>query len=310
MKNWCLRAVIAALVSWLPLAPISHQPPAAAARDRASAASRLDRVLDVLPVRLRARIQRASCICAPSHHLATKPAEKCGLTAPADDIRVAVATNFAAPVQAIVARFAEITHNRVVLAFGSTGKHYAQIKNGAPFAAFLAADSERPARLEEEGVAVAGSRFTYAVGRLVLWSPREGYVDPEGRVLTDGDYRHLAIANPVLAPYGRAAQQVLQARGLWEGLQRGRLVRGEDIGQTFQFVRSGNVELGFVASSQVKRPGHAPQGSWWEVPQSLYRPIEQQAVLLQEGPTARAFLAFLRGEEARSIIADYGYGLP
>jgi molybdate transport system substrate-binding protein len=228
----------------------------------------------------------------------------------ADEILVAVATNFAAPMQAIVARFAETTGNKVVPVFGSTGKHYAQIKNGAPFAAFLAADTERPALLEKERVAVADSRFTYAVGRLVLWSPREGYVDPGGQVLTDGDYRHLAIANPVVAPYGRAAQEVLAARGLWEGLQRGRLVRGEDIGQTFQFVRSGNVELGFVAYSQVKRPGHPPEGSWWVVPQALYRPIEQQAVQLEDDATARAFLAFLRGDKARAIIADYGYALP
>lgn len=228
----------------------------------------------------------------------------------ADEIRVAVATNFAAPVQVIVTRFAETTGNRMVPVFGSTGKHYAQIKNGAPFAAFLAADARRPALLEKEGVAVAGSRFTYAVGRIILWSPREGYVDTEGRVLVDGDFRHLAIANPVLAPYGRAAQEVLQARGLWERLQGGRLVRGEDIGQTFQFVHSGNAELGFVAYSQVKRPGQTLPGSWWEVPQTLYRPIEQQAVLLQENSTARAFLAFIRGDEARTIIADYGYALP
>ena len=232
------------------------------------------------------------------------------LAARADEIHVAVAINFAAPVQAIVSRFSETTGNRVVPVFGSTGKHYAQIKSGAPFAAFLAADARRPALLEEEGVAVAGSRFTYAVGRIVLWSPREDYVDAEGRVLVDGDFRHLAIANPVLAPYGRAAQEVLQVRGLWERLQRGRLVRGEDIGQTFQFVQSGNAELGFVAYSQVKRPEQALAGSWWEVPQALYQPIEQQAVLLQEDPTARAFLAFLRGDEARAIVADYGYALP
>jgi molybdate transport system substrate-binding protein len=229
--------------------------------------------------------------------------------AAAGEFRVAVATNFAAPAQVIATRFTAISGDRVVPVFGSTGKHYAQIKNGAPFAAFLAADAQRPARLEEAGLAVAGSRLTYAVGRIVLWSPREGYVDPQGQVLAEGDYRHLAIANPLLAPYGRAAEEVLRARGLWESLG-GRLVRGEDIGQTFQFVHSGNAELGFVAYSQVKRPGGTPQGSWWEVPQALYRPIEQQAVLLQESPVARAFLSFLQGSEARAIIADFGYGLP
>jgi len=231
------------------------------------------------------------------------------LAARAEEIHVAVAANFAAPGQAIVSRFAEITGNRVVPVLGSTGKHFAQIKNGAPFAAFLAADVRRPALLEEEGIAVAGSRFTYAVGRIVLWSPRAGYVDAQGRVLTDGDFHHLAIANPRLAPYGRAAREVLQARGLWEALAT-RIVRGEDIGQTFHFVESDNAELGFVAYSQVKQPGHARRGSWWEVPQTLYRPIEQQAVLLEEIPAARAFLSFLRGREARAIIADYGYGLP
>jgi molybdate transport system substrate-binding protein len=230
-------------------------------------------------------------------------------TAFAGEVRVAVATNFAEPMAVLAARFAEATGDRVVPVFGSTGKHYAQIKHGAPFAAFLAADIERPARLEADGAAVAGSRFTYALGRVVLWSPRAGYVDAHGRVLGDGDYHHLAIANPTLAPYGRAAQEVLQARGLWDTLA-GRLVRGEDIGQAFHFVESGNAELGFVAYSQVKRPGHAPQGSLWEVPQRLYRAIEQQAVLLQDDATARAFLTFLRGPEARAIIADYGYGLP
>jgi len=200
------------------------------------------------------------------------------LAAGADEIRVAVATNFAAPVQIIVTRFAENTGHRVVPVLGSTGKHFAQIKNGAPFAAFLAADARRPALLEEEGIAVARSRFTYAVGRIVLWSPREAYVDAQGRVLTEGDFHHLAIANPALAPYGRAAREVLQARGLWEALAT-RIVRGEDIGQTFHFVESDNAELGFVAYSQVKRPGHAPRGSWWEVPQALYRPIEQHGLL-------------------------------
>ena len=156
---------------------------------------------------------------------------------------------------------------------------------------------------------MGGSRFTYAVGRLVLWSPSAGYVDPAGKVLTTGEFHHVALANPRLAPYGEAAREVLQARGVWASLIR-HIVRGEDIAQTYQFIRSGNAELGFVAYSQVKRPGHPPDGSWWEVPERLYQPIKQQAVLLREDPVARAFLAFLRGDEARTIIADYGYGLP
>jgi molybdate transport system substrate-binding protein len=195
------------------------------------------------------------------------------------------------------------------LSFGSTGKLYAQIKNGAPFALFFSADAERPQLLEQEGLAVPGCRFTYAIGKLVLWSPRPGYVDAEGDVLGRGDFRYLAMANADLAPYGRAAQQVLVARGLDAGL-RNRIVRGEDISQTLQFVRSGNADLGFVAWSQVMRPGRPVEGSYWEVPQALYTPIEQQVVLLKEGETARAFLDFVRSSEAVDLIRSYGYGTP
>jgi len=193
--------------------------------------------------------------------------------------------------------------------FGSTGKHYAQIKNGAPFDAFFAADVRRPEHLEKEGVALPGSRFTYAVGKVVLWSPRTGYVDPQASVLERGEFHHLAIANPKFAPYGKAAQEVLQERGLW-GRLSGRLVRGENIGQTFQFVNSGNAELGFVAYSQVKRPNQPIEGSFWEVPQALYTPIEQQAVLLKDNEVARAFLSFVRSDEALKIIRDHGYETP
>jgi molybdate transport system substrate-binding protein len=156
---------------------------------------------------------------------------------------------------------------------------------------------------------VPDSRFTYALGRLVLWSPEPGYVDPEGAVLEGGGFRHLAIANPRLAPYGKAAQEVLQARGLWERLGP-RLVRGENIGQAYQFVSSGNAALGFVAWSQLPRPGQPPWGSLWKVPQALYTPIQQQALLLRDRPVARSFLAFVRSEPALKIIRDYGYDLP
>ncbi len=227
----------------------------------------------------------------------------------ASEIRVVVATNFADAIKIISKRFETHTGHKVTLIFGSTGKHYAQIKNGAPFDAFLAADILRPARLEKEGVALPGSRFTYAIGKLVLWSPRQGYVDPKGNVLAHGKFRHLAIANPKLAPYGKAAQEILQSRGLWDGIS-GRLVRGENIGQTFQFVKSGNAELGFVAYSQVKRINQPTEGSYWVVPQALYTSIEQQAVLLKESKAARAFLLFLRSEEALKIIHDYGYDIP
>lgn len=227
----------------------------------------------------------------------------------ADEIRLAVATNFGDAIKAIAGRFEERTGHKVTLSFGSTGKHYAQIRNGAPFDAFFAADVERPQRLEQEGVALAGSRFTYSIGKVVLWSPRPGLVDADGRVLEQGTFSYLAIANPKLAPYGLAAQEIMQARGVWESLQR-RMVRGEDIGQTFSFIKSGNAELGFVAYSQVKKPGQPVEGSLWEVPQSLYTPIEQQAVLLKDKAAARDFLAFVKSDEAQEIIRAYGYGTP
>ncbi len=229
----------------------------------------------------------------------------------ADEIRVAVASNFAETIKVIAQRFEAESGHTVKLVFGSTGKHYAQIMNGAPFNLFFAADARRVKLLEKEGVTVSGSRVTYAIGRLVLWSPLDGYVDPEGEIIEDGGFRYLAIANPKLAPYGKAAQKVLQGRGLWSEL-RGRMVRGENIGQTFQFVKSGNVELGFVAYSQVKRPDYPVEGALWEVPQRLYPPIIQQAVLLKRGDSsaARAFFSFVQGSEAREIIGEFGYGVP
>jgi molybdate transport system substrate-binding protein len=227
----------------------------------------------------------------------------------ADEIRVVVASNFTSAIKALAGRFEERTGHKVTLIFGSTGKHYAQIVNGAPFDAFFAADLKRPKRLEEEGVVRTGSRFTYAMGRVILWSPQEGVVDPEGHVLEGAPFRYLAIANPKLAPYGRAAEEVLTARGLWGALQ-GSMVRGENIGQAFQFVKSGNAELGFVAYSQVKHPGHPVEGSFWEVPQSLYTPIEQQALLLTDSDAARAFLTFVKRDESLALIRSFGYGTP
>lgn len=227
----------------------------------------------------------------------------------AEEIRVAVASNFTDAARSISRLFETNTGHKVVLAFGSTGKHYAQIKNGAPFDVFLAADVHRPELLEKEGVAIAGSRFTYAVGKLVLWSPINGYVDPDGQVLQRMNFRFLAIANPRLAPYGVAAREVLQARGVWDSLT-GRIVRGENIGQAFQFVYSGNAELGLIAYSQVQRPGLPPEGSIWVVPQALYHPVEQQAVLLKDRKAARTFLSFVQSDTALQIIHDYGYDTP
>ncbi len=227
----------------------------------------------------------------------------------AGEIRVAVASNFSGAIRALAARFEANSGDEVTLVFGSTGKHYAQIRNGAPFDAFFAADRKRPELLEEEGMALPGSRFTYAIGKVVLWSPKAGYVDPRGDVLTSGDFSYLAIANPRLAPYGRAAEEILRARGLWDDLNT-RMVRGENIGQAFQFVWSGNAALGFVAASQVKSPERPLQGSLWEVPQALYTPVEQQAVLLTENAVARAFLAFVKSDESRALVREFGYVTP
>jgi molybdate transport system substrate-binding protein len=224
----------------------------------------------------------------------------------ADAIRVAVASNFSEAAKEIAARYEQRSGQELILIFGSTGKHYAQIKHGAPFDIFFAADARRPRLLEEEGAAIAGSRFTYARGRLVLWSPREGFIDKQGRILETGQFTRLAIANPKLAPYGRAAQEVLQAKGLWNALRQ-RMVRGENIGQTYQFVKSGNAALGFVAYSQIKRSNQAVAGSYWLIPQTLYQPIEQQVILLRDNPVVREFIAYLQEPEAQTIIRAYGY---
>jgi molybdate transport system substrate-binding protein len=226
----------------------------------------------------------------------------------ADTALVAVAANFAKPAQQLIDRFAAETGHEIKISTGSTGNLAAQIRNGAPFAVFLSADERRPAELESEGMAVAGSRFTYAAGKLVLWGtdPRWVLLDPSTS-LTDPELKRLAIANPELAPYGRAAQEALTALGTWEAVQP-KLVRGEDVGQVFQFVASGNADLGFLALSQVLDQS----GSRWEVPPELYSPILQQAVLLGPGKdseAAKAFLDFLRSEPAREIIRAAGYGV-
>lgn len=225
----------------------------------------------------------------------------------ADEIRVAVATNFFGAMNAVVERFEQTSGHRVLVSSGSTGGHYAQIKNGAPFEAFFAADTERPRLLETEGLIVPGSRFLYAIGRVALWSSRPNYVDADGKVLETGEFLHLAIANPDLAPYGAAAREVLMARGVWDRLQP-RLVTGQDIGQAYGFVQTGNAELGFVAWAQLRQPRGEIAGSYWLVPESLHRPIEQEAVLLRDVRAARALLEFVKSPEAREIIRSYGYG--
>lgn len=228
--------------------------------------------------------------------------------AAADTLRLAVAANFAQPARRLASDFEQAHGHRVEITSGATGKFYAQIANGAPFEILLAADDETPAKLEKEGHAVAGSRFTYAVGTLVLWSPQAGFVDADGAVLAKGTFRHLALANPKTAPYGAAALEVLRHRQLLPALE-GKLVQGENITQAYQFVASGNAELGFVAYSQILKDGK-PSGSFWQIPAKLYSPLVQDAVLLKRGeanPAAKALLAYLKGDAASAVIRGFGY---
>lgn len=236
----------------------------------------------------------------------------CAFAVNAGEVTVAVAANFTAPMQKIAAAFKADTGHDAKLAFGATGAFATQIRNGAPFDILLAADDETPARLEKEGFAAAGSRFTYAVGALVLWSAREGYVDAKGDVLARGDFERIAIANPRLAPYGAAAVQTLRHLGLYDRLQS-RIVQGENISQAYQFVATGNAPLGFVALSQVTQDGRIAKGSGWIVPANLHAPIQQDAALLSHGrdnPAAGELLKFMKGGKARGIIRAYGYELP
>lgn len=233
-----------------------------------------------------------------------------GGAAGAAEVRVAVAANFARPLDEISAGFSAATGHTLRVSSGPTGKFYSQIVAGAPFDVLLAADDETPRRLVAEGHAVAGSAYTYAIGRLVLWSVRPGFVDDRGDVLASGRFAHLAIANPKVAPYGAAAMHVLRARGL-EAALAAKLVTGESIAQAWQFVATGNAELGFVALSQVSQPDQAAGGSRWLVPAELHDPIRQDAVLLKPGAgnaAAAALLAYLKSEPARRVVRAWGYG--
>ena len=233
----------------------------------------------------------------------------CVGTVHAGEVQVAVAANFAGPMEALAAQFQKDTGHKAVVASGATGKFYAQIRNGAPFEVLLSADDETPARLEAEGQVVAKSRFTYAVGRLVLWSAKANYVDVAGAVLKTGDFKHLAIANPKTAPYGAAATAVIDKLGLSARLKP-RLVQGENIAQAFQFASTGNAELGFVAQAQVWRDGKFTAGSGWIVPATMHAPIRQDAALLTKGaknPAAQALLDYLRTDKAKALIRTYGY---
>ena len=230
-------------------------------------------------------------------------------SAQAAEVSVAVAANFTAPMRKIAARFEQDTGHKATLAFGSTGRFYAQIRNGAPFEVLLAADDETPARIEREGLGVSGSSYTYAIGKLVLWSKQPTLVDAKGLVLQSASFDKIAVADPKLAPYGAAAMETMAKRGVLDAL-RPRFVQGENIAQTHQFVATQNAALGFVAMSQVYADGRLTEGSAWPVPADLHTPIRQDAVLLTKGqtnPAAVALLQYLKGDKARAIIRAYGY---
>ncbi len=225
----------------------------------------------------------------------------------AGETQVAVAANFTAPAKDIAAAFKDKTGHEAALSFGASGQFYAQIQQGAPFQVFLSADADRPKAAVEAGLAVADSRFTYAIGKLVLWS-KSLDVTKGDEALKANAFDKLAIANPKSAPYGAAAIEAMTKLGVYDAIQP-KIVQGASIGQAFEFVDTGNAELGFVALSQL---ASVTAGSRWLVPQTLYAPIRQDAVLLKTGAddeASKAFLAFLKGPEARAIIAKYGYSL-
>lgn len=249
--------------------------------------------------------------CAPRLALTTLFTFMAFNSAWADDVQVAVAANFTAPIQAIAKDFEKDTGHKLVAAYGATGQFYAQIKNGAPFEVFLAADDTTPAKLENEGATVKGSRFTYAIGTLALWSAKEGYVDAKGDVLKANQFKHLSIANPKAAPYGLAATQVLDKLKLTDAT-KDKIVEGQNITQAYQFVSTGNAELGFVALSQIWQDGKLSAGSAWIVPAELHDPIRQDAVILEKGkdnPAAKALVDYLKGPKAAAVIKSYGYEL-
>lgn len=232
-------------------------------------------------------------------------------SANAAEVIVAVAANFTAPMQKIAPLFEKDTGHKAILSFGSTGAFYAQIKNGGPFQVFLSADDETPLKLEREGYAVGGTRFTYATGKLVLWSKQQGFVDEKAEVLRSNNFQKIAIANPKLAPYGAAAIETINKLGLMQALQP-KFVQGENIAQTFQFVNTENAQLGFVALSQVFSDGKITQGSGWIVPNNLHNPIQQDAVVLtagQNNPAVSALIQYIKSDKAKVIIKSFGYDL-
>ncbi|WP_090128950.1 molybdate ABC transporter substrate-binding protein [Limnohabitans sp. Rim11] len=227
----------------------------------------------------------------------------------AEEALVAVAANFSAPMQQIAASFQKDTGHQLKMSFGATGGIYAQIKNGGPFDVFLSADQITPQKLETEGLGVAATRFNYAIGQLVLWSKQDGLVDDKGQVLSGKNIQRIALANPKLAPYGVAAWETMTALGLLEELKP-KMVQGDNIAQTYQFVSTQNAQVGFVALSQVFANGQLTSGSAWIVPPHLYKPIRQDVILLKNGKdnsAAKALLMYLKGEKAKAVMKSYGY---
>lgn len=231
--------------------------------------------------------------------------------AQAEDVHVAVASNFTAPMEKIMALFSQETGHKLIISYGATAKLFTQIKNDAPFEVFLSADQEHPGKLVQEKLADPTTQFTYAIGKLALWSPKEKWIDSKGAVLSGDQFAHLSLANPKLAPYGAAAQQVLEKLELWKKLES-KLVFGENITQTYQFVSTGNAELGFISYSQIKNGSQEIKGSFWLVPQDFYSQLKQDAVLLAKGKNnqaAKKFIEFLKSSKAKTVITDYGYDL-
>lgn len=232
----------------------------------------------------------------------------CAVSVSAGEVRAAVAANFMAPMRVIAADFKKTTGHRLILSFGSTGKLYAQIKNGAPFDVFFAADVKRPEKLEREQGIVPGSRFTYAIGQLALWSAKPSYATGKA-ALSRKDFKHIAIASPKLAPYGAASVEVMQALNVYDDL-KAKLVKGQNIAQAHQFIASGNASLGFVALSQVYKNGNFSSGSGWAVSRNLYQPIRQQAVVLKlavDHEAAQALMQYMQSKSAHEVIASFGY---
>jgi len=224
----------------------------------------------------------------------------------AEVLNVAVASNFLNTLQTLKLAFERSSEHSLKLSAGSSGKHYAQIKLGAPFDVFLSADSLRPKKLSEQGRALESSRFTYAIGRLVLWGRDSALLNSEAASIVNTNVSRFAIANPRLAPYGVAAQEVLTTLNFYQQL-KAKLVTGENINQAYQFVASGNAQLGLVSLAQIKRAGY---GDYWLVPSELHTQIEQQAIIINDSKTAREFIDFLQSDQAVQIIQQHGYNIP